>query len=140
MSVTEPFAADTVRRPSVKSPKEPRTPATSAASARAAAARAARMERAKVPPPPPGKTALARNAVRNFLTLEVQAREVRVTKLAPDGAGGWDAEADILIQDLNVKRLGLRLSQEVLEEAHCALQLDADLAVQSYEFIEQGER
>lgn len=121
-------------------PKEPRAHAGKAHSAKPVAARAAKLAKAFVPPPPPlGKTARARNAVRNFLTSELQAREVRVTKVAPDGVGGWDAEASILLLDLSVKRLGLSLSQEILEEQHCLVQLDPDLNIQSYEFIEGGD-
>ncbi len=119
-------------------PNTPRTSRARAGSAKTAAARAPRMARAA--PPPLGKTALARNAVRSFLTSELNAREVRVTKLAPDGVGGWDAEAAILVPDLNVKRLGLPLTQEILEEDHCALHLDPELAIQSYEFFELGDR
>lgn len=91
-------------------------------------------------PSPVGKMVAARNAVRDFLAKDVQAREVRVTKLAPLEDGGWVAEADVLVPDLGVKRLGLKLSQEVLECEFCTLVLDSNLGVTSYELMDPDEK
>ena len=41
-------------------------------------------------------------------------------------------EAEILVPNLEVKMLGLPLTQEVLEREHYALELEADLTVRSY--------
>ena len=120
--------------------KEPGTPGDGIDPSAAMAVHGAPLGRAPSPPLTVGKTTRVRNAVRAFLSAELQARETRVTKVAPDGTGGWDVEAAILVLDLSVKRLGLRLSQEILEEQHCAVQLDGDLNVQSYELFEEGDR
>jgi len=99
---------------------------------------------AKAPPPPPkpepasaaplGKISAARAAVQQFLATELQAREIRITKIAPIGHGteGWSAEAEILVPNLEVKMLGLPLTQEVLEREHYSLELETDLTVRSY--------
>ena len=99
---------------------------------------------ARTPPPsmpepasaPIGRMSAARAAVRQFLSTELGAREVRITKLIPAGHGseGWSAEAEILVPNLEVKMLGLPLTQEILEREHYALELDADLTVRSYEY------
>lgn len=96
----------------------------------------------KTPPPskpapasaPIGRLSAARAAVLQFLSTELGAREVRITKLIPAGhdAEGWSAEAEILVPNLEVKMLGLPLTQEILEREHYALELDADLTVRSY--------
>lgn len=97
----------------------------------------------KTPPPskpepasaPIGRLSAARAAVLQFLSSELGAREVRITKLIPAGHGseGWSAEAEILVPNLEVKMLGLPLTQEILDREHYALELDADLTVRSYE-------
>ncbi len=95
-------------------------------------------------PPPPrpepasapiGRLSAARAAVLKFLSNELGAREVRITKLIPadHGSGGWAAEAEILVPNLEVKMLGLPLTQEILEREHYALELDEDLTIISYE-------
>jgi hypothetical protein len=73
--------------------------------------------------------------VLQFLCSELGAREVRIAKLIPAGHGseGWLVEAEILVPNLEVKMLGLPLTQEILERERYALELDADLAVRSYE-------
>ncbi len=99
------------------------------------------------PPQPPdthrsthGKLSAARDAVREFLASELNAREVRITKIAPVGRGeGWRAEALILIPNLEVKMLGLPLTQEVLEQDHFAVELDADMIVTSFNQITEEE-
>lgn len=98
----------------------------------------------RAPPPstpesasaPIGRMSAARAALRQFLSSELGAREVRITKLIPAGHGseGWSAEAEILVPNLELKMLGLPLTQEILEREHYALELDADLAVRSYEY------
>ncbi len=97
----------------------------------------------KTPPPskvepasaPIGRLSAARAAVLKFLSTELGAREVRITKLIPadHSSGGWTAEAEILVPNLEVKMLGLPLTQEILEREHYALELEADLTVRSYE-------
>jgi hypothetical protein len=75
------------------------------------------------------------DAVRSFLISELQAREVRVTRvsaLAGDG-GGWETEAEILVPDLAIMTLGLTLTQEVLERRTYVVQLDQTHAVIGYE-------
>ena len=93
-------------------------------------------------PPSGGNLAKAREAVRDFLLHEFQAREIRITKIAPspEGAAGWYAEAEILVPDLEIKSLGLRLSQEVLEKQFCVVELDSDLTVKSYEVVDPRDR
>lgn len=97
----------------------------------------------KTPPPlkpesavaPIGRLSAARAAVQRFLSTELGAQEVRITKIVPvdRGSEGWSAEAEILVPNLEVKMLGLPLTQEVLEREHYSLELDADLTVWSYE-------
>jgi len=97
----------------------------------------------RTPPPPTpvsasapiGRLSAARAAALRFLSSELGAREVRITKLIPAGHGseGWSAEAEVLVPNLEVKMLGLPLTQEILERECYALELDADLTVRSYE-------
>ena len=99
---------------------------------------------AKAPPPlmpepapvpaPLGKISAARVAVQQFLMTELGAREIRITKIVPlnHGANGWSADAEILVPNLEVKMLGLPLTQEVLECEYYTLELDTDLTVRSY--------
>ena len=83
---------------------------------------------------PVSKISAARAAVREFFSSELGAREVRITKIAPlnHGSDGWEAEAEILVPNLEVKMLNLPLSQEVLEIEQYAVELEADLSVRSY--------
>lgn len=100
---------------------------------------------AKAPRPPKPEAApvsrisAARAAVRHFLTTELEAREIRITKIAPldQGGAGWSAEAEILVPNLGVKMLGLPLTQEILERDLYAVELDADLSVRSYAHLGQ---
>ena len=87
-----------------------------------------------VPPMPIGRISAARAVIQQFLSTEFGAREIRITKIAPidHGSDGWSAEAEILVPNLEVKMLGLPLTQEVLECEHYAIELDADLAIRSY--------
>ena len=86
------------------------------------------------PARPVSKISAARAAVREFFSTELGAREVRITKIAPlnHGSDGWEAEAEILVPNLEVKMLNLPLSQEVLEIEQYAVELEADLSVRSY--------
>ncbi len=105
------------------------------------AAESRRSQPSSEPPPPGGQLVAVREAVRNFLVSECQAREVRVTKIGPlPGEGGWGAEAEFLMPDLAIKMLGLPLNQEVLEREFCAVELDNVLSVRSYEFGVAAER
>ena len=90
---------------------------------------------------PVGKISVARSAVREFLTTELGAREVRITKIAPvnHGSEGWEAEAEILVPNLAVKMLNLPLTQEVFEIEHYAVELEVDLSVRSYGPLEPNE-
>ncbi len=92
-------------------------------------------------PAPIGKLSAARAAVHQFLSTELGAREVRITKIFPTnhGSEGWSAEAEILVPNLEVKMLGLPLTQEILEREHYALELEADLTVRSYEHVAPDE-
>ena len=85
-------------------------------------------------PAPLGKISAARVAVQQFLMTELGAREIRITKIVPlkHGANGWSADAEILVPNLEVKMLGLPLTQEVLECEYYTLELDTDLTVRSY--------
>lgn len=93
-------------------------------------------------PPAISKLVVARDAVEKFLFGQFDARAVRITKIGalPDGGVGWQAEAEILVPDLAIRTLGLPLTQEILEKECCAVELDADLAVKSYEFLDPGQR
>ena len=94
-------------------------------------------------PVPDGKLAAARGAVRDFLMREFHPKEIRVTKVAPsslDGAAAWHAEAEMLVPDLSLKTLRLPLSQEILETEYCAVVLDAEMAVKSYELFDPRDR
>jgi hypothetical protein len=84
---------------------------------------------------PIGRLSAARAAALKFLSSELGARDVRITKLIPadHGSGGWAAEAEILVPNLEVKMLGLPLTQEILQRERYALELDEDLTVISYE-------
>lgn len=88
-----------------------------------------------------GKLSGARAAVQQFLTTELGAKELRITKIAPirHGDGGWSAEAEILVPNLEVKMLGLPLTQEVLERETYSVELDEDLTVRAYGHIEEEE-
>ena len=99
---------------------------------------------AKTPPPaspepasaPIGRLSAARAAALQFLSTELGAQAVRITKLVPfghDGSEGWSAEAEILVPDLEVKMLGLPLTQEILQRENYSLELDANLTVRSYD-------
>ncbi len=83
---------------------------------------------------PVSRISAARVAVLEFFSTELGAREVRITKIAPldDGAEGWEAEAEILVPNLEVKMLNLPLTQEVLDIEQYAIELGADLSVRSY--------
>lgn len=89
-----------------------------------------------------GKLAAAREAVRNFLLDEFQTREARITKISPSAGDppGWYAEAEILVPNLGIKSLGLPLSHKVLERELCAIDLDCDMVVKSYEVLDSRER
>ncbi|MDR3517848.1 MAG: hypothetical protein P4M00_18765 [Azospirillaceae bacterium] len=86
------------------------------------------------PPAPSGKISGARAVVQEFFSTEFGAREIRVTRIAPLGHGleGWVAEAEILVPNLELKTLGLPLTQEVLEREYYAVELDPDLSIRSY--------
>lgn len=88
---------------------------------------------------PTSRLGAAKAAIQDFLVQELGAREVRITKIVPhDLAGtGWSAEAEILVPNLEVKMLGLPLTQEVLEREHYTIELDSDLTVRSYEHTEE---
>jgi len=94
----------------------------------------------KAPPPRPAAPmpnrgiSAARAAVQQFLSSELGAREVRITKIAPleHGEAGWSAEAEILVPNLEVKGLGLPLTQEVLECEYYVVELDTDMTIKSY--------
>jgi hypothetical protein len=87
---------------------------------------------------PASRLSAARAALRHFLVNELDAREVRITKIIPHDhtAEGWSAEAEILVPNLEVKMLGLPLTQEVLELERYTIELDADLTIKSYEYTE----
>lgn len=97
---------------------------------------------ADAPPPEPapapvGKISAARAAVQQFLTAELGAREIRINKIVPLNLGtdGWLVEAEILVPNLEVKMLGLPLTQEVLECEQYTVELEMDLTVRSYEHL-----
>lgn len=95
------------------------------------------------PAPAPDRSLTAvRRAAREFLAAEFQAREMRVTKIAhsSNGEEGWFVEAEMLVPDLGIKTLGLPLTQEVLERALCAVALNDDLTISSFELVESRER
>ena len=91
---------------------------------------------------PVGRISAARSAVREFLSTELGAREIRITKIAPlnHGSEGWEAEAEILVPNLEVKMLNLPLTQEVFEIEHYAVELAADLSIRSYGPLERKRR
>lgn len=89
-------------------------------------------------PPHAGKLPAARAAVRDFLASELDAREIRITKISPEHSG-WYAEAEILVPNLQVKMLGLPLTQEVLEMERYSVELEADLSVRSFNMLEEEE-
>ena len=92
-------------------------------------------------PRPASKISAARAAVREFLSSELGAREIRITKIAPldHGSEGWLADAEILVPNLEVRMLNLPLTQEVLELEQYTVELEADLSVRSYGQIGAGE-
>lgn len=99
---------------------------------------------APMPMPAPaafGKVSAARAAVQQFLATELGAREIRITKIAPldHGAEGWSAEAEVLVPNLEMKMLGLPLTQEVLEREEYSIELELDLTVRSYSHLAPGE-
>ena len=81
------------------------------------------------------RLAAVSDAVRSFLISELQAREVRVTRIAAsaESGGGWETEAEILVPDLAIMTLGLTLTQEVLEQRRYVVQLDQSHTVIGYE-------
>jgi len=83
--------------------------------------------------------AAASLAVRSFLGTDLEARETRITRIGPTPDGGWDVEAEILVPDLNIKTLGLPLTQEVLERQACAVHLGPTLEVIGFERIDREE-
>jgi hypothetical protein len=100
--------------------------------------------RPEAPPPPRSRRSAARlsavsDEVRNFLTQELQAQEVRLTRITPrpGGEAGWEAHAEILVPDLAIKTLGLPLTQQVLERRGYAVQLDPSLVVIGYESLDE---
>jgi len=105
------------------------------------AAKAAAVRRLQPEPAPQSKLGAARAAVLRFLKTELKARESRVTKIGPSnhGGDGWLAEAEIFVPNLDIKTLGLPLTQEVLEREHYVIELDADLTVISYEVADGHE-
>jgi hypothetical protein len=83
---------------------------------------------------PVSSISAARAAVREFLSTELGAREIRITKIIPldDGTHGWEADAEILVPNLEVKMLNLPLTQEVFELEQYVVELESDLSVRSY--------
>ncbi|BBU63945.1 hypothetical protein MSC49_38800 (plasmid) [Methylosinus sp. C49] len=77
-------------------------------------------------------------AARVFLTDELQAREIKITRIAPPAGeeGVWTVEADVLTPDLAVKALGIPVSQEVLKRERWSLDMDSQLAVIAFELDE----
>jgi hypothetical protein len=92
--------------------------------------------------PPSSELAAARKAAQEFLVDQLQARVVRITKLAPqpDGGAGWYGEAQMLVLDLGIRTPGLPLTREALEKEYCGVDFDAALAVISYEMLDPRER
>jgi hypothetical protein len=90
---------------------------------------------------PVGKVSAARTAVQQFLASELDAREIRIIKIAPleRGNGGWQVEAEILVPNLQIKMLGLPLTQEVLQSERYSIELETDLNVRSYRSLEADE-
>ena len=103
---------------------------------------AARSARGLHKPACGGLLGAVRESVRDFLLNDLQAREVRVTKITPlpEGGDSWYAEAEMLMPALGARTLGVPLSQEVLEREQCAVELDADMVVISYEVLDPHER
>lgn len=90
-----------------------------------------------------GALAAVHDVVRHFLMAEFDAREIRITKIAPissDPLRGWTAEAEMLVPDLAMRTLGLPLTQEALERQFCALMLDPEMAVISFELFDPNDR
>src|SRR5712691_5937513 len=98
----------------------------------------ARRRRKAIKPAPNCRLSGAREAARDFLVTEFQAREVQITKIGPSPVDpqGWYVEAEIMVPDLGIKTLGLPLSQEVLERELCAVDLDSEMTVKSYEVLD----
>jgi hypothetical protein len=95
----------------------------------------------RAPTAPSGKLSAVRIAVRQFLSTELDAREIRIIRLTPSDreSTGWFAEAEILVPNLEVRMLGLPLTQEVLEREHYVLEIEPDLTVRSYEHAKPQE-
>ncbi|MGB8278019.1 MAG: hypothetical protein WCF20_08860 [Methylovirgula sp.] len=90
-----------------------------------------------------GAIAAAHDVIRHFLIAEFGAREIRITKMvpvSPDLLRGWNVEAEMLVPDLAVRTLGLPLTQEVLEKQFCALILDPEMGVISFELFDPNDR
>lgn len=78
----------------------------------------------------------AGSAVKSFLAEEFDAREIRITRVEPPQAEhvNWEVEAQLLVPDLTVKALGIPVTQEVLKQGHCRLDLDPQFTVVAFEF------
>ena len=65
---------------------------------------------AAIAPAPIGKLSAVRAAVLHFLSTELGAREVRITKIIPanHNTEGWSVKAEILVPNLEVKCSGYR--------------------------------
>jgi hypothetical protein len=89
-------------------------------------------------PPAPGRLSAVSEAVRQFLASQLQAREIRLTRIAalPGVEHGWEAEAEILVPDLAIQTLGLPLTQQVLERRGFSVHLDQSLDVIGYESLD----
>jgi len=83
----------------------------------------------------------ARIVLQQFLADALEARESRVIKIAPaePETAGWTAEAEVLVPNLEVRKLGLPLQQEVLTRERYAVELRPDLSVRSYVHLDEGE-
>ncbi len=90
-----------------------------------------------------GAIAAAHDVIRHFLMAEFGATEIRISKMAPissDPLRGWNVEAEMLVPDLAIRTLGLPLTQEVLEKQFCALTLDPEMGVTSFELFDPNDR
>ena len=75
-----------------------------------------------------------RDAVANFLKKMVDAKKVRVTKLAlmSSEKGTWEAEAEVYVPNLTIMALGLPVRKVVLDCQTYLLRLDKQLNIISY--------
>ena len=75
-----------------------------------------------------------RDAVVNFLKKMVDAKKVRVTKLAlmSSEKGTWEAEAEVYVPNLTIMALGLPVRKVVLDCQTYLLRLDKQLNIISY--------